>query len=326
MDAVFKLLVAALSCGVIAVLAAGAWQLLCLRKSQDQGEGAQLLKQAFNHASSSNPAQAARAEELTGLALDLSDAGLHMSTRAWRLMQAAVSFISGVATWSIACGASQQGSGGVVGSIAACSVTVVVFFAFKKVLKKRVEKRRLLLEKQLAHMEIHIAENSRVGLSASRSILACVELADEPLKGHLQRLYNEITYSNLTLGEGFMNMAKRTDSNDVRTLAEVISIQQQTGSNLADAMMVLHETISRRLEMRQTLKSSLAETKITRSIVAVTPWAIFALLAFAPVVKINGFWDFYSTNPLGWVVLGVCIVIEALILALIARLSNLKLD
>lgn len=326
MDAAFKLLVALLSFGVLSVLAMGAWQLLCLRKNQDQGEGAQLLKQAFNHTSSSNPTQTARAEELTGLALDLSDAGLHMSTRTWRLMQAGVSFVSGIATWFIACSASQQSSGGVVGSIASCSVTIVVFFAFKKLLKKQVEKRRLLLEKQLAHMEIHIAENSRVGLSASRSILACVELADEPLKGHLQRLYNEITYSNLTLGEGFMNMAKRTDSNDVRTLAEVISIQQQTGSNLADAMMVLHETISRRLEMRQTLKSSLAETKITRSIVAVTPWAIFALLAFAPVVKINGFWDFYSTNPLGWVVLGVCIVIEALILALIARLSNLKLD
>lgn len=326
MDIAFKLTIAILSCGVLFSLGVSAWQLISIRKGQDQGEAAQLLKQAFSSTGASTSGQYAHMEELTGLALELSDAGLPMSAKTWRLLQIAASLTCGCAAWAITCSAGQQGGGAGISGLIACAAAVVVFFAFKKALKRRVEKRRLLLEKQLAHMEIHIAENSRVGLSASRSILACVELADEPLKGHLQRLYNEITYSNLSLGEGFMNMAKRTESNDVRTLAEVITIQQQTGSNLADAMMVLHETISRRLEMRQTLKSSLAETKITRSIVAVTPWAIFALLAFAPVVKINGFWDFYSTNPLGWIVLGVCIVIEALILALIARLSNLKLD
>lgn len=326
MDIVFKLTVGILSCGVLLTVGISAWQLVSIRKGQDQGEAAQLLKQAFNNTGASASGQTARTEELTGLALELSDAGLPISAKTWRLLQIAASLTCGCAAWAVACSAGQQGGGTGIGGLVACAAAIFVFFAFRKILKKRVEKRRLLLEKQLAHMEIHIAENSRVGLSASRSILACVELADEPLKGHLQRLYNEITYSNLSLGEGFMNMAKRTESNDVRTLAEVVTIQQQTGSNLADAMMVLHETISRRLEMRQTLKSSLAETKITRSIVAVTPWAIFALLAFAPVVKINGFWNFYSTNPLGWVVLGVCIVVEALILALIARLSNLKLD
>ena len=78
--------------------------------------------------------------------------------------------------------------------------------------------------------------------------------------------------------------------------------------------------------MRQSLRSSLAETRITKNIVAATPWAIFALLAFCPGIKISGFWEFYSSNPLGWVVLACCAAAELGILLLIGRMSNLQLD
>ena len=284
-----------------------------------------LFKQAMSaEARQERAAAEIRSRELSGLEARLADAGLAVSPRAWRALQMGGALLAGGLAFAVSGG----GSGGnpVAAGLVACTAFTAALLGSGRFLRSRARKQTLLLEKQLAQIELQIAENSRSGLSVARSVMVCAELADEPLKGHLRRLYNEISYSDTTLAEGFANMARRTGSEDVRLLAQVIEVQQQTGSNLAEALDFLHETISRRLEMRQSLRSSLAETRITKNIVAATPWAIFVLLAFCPGIKISGFWEFYSSNPLGWVVLACCAAAELGILLLIGRMSNLQLD
>ena len=325
MDALFNVICFTLSVAIIVAGALSVLQYARVRKHMEESEAALLFNQAQNGLGTSDTdAYKGQVKELTGLAAQLADAGVSLSPKIWRVMQIGCSIAAGLVVYLLGSTASNQGVGMcIVLSVIACAG---VMLGFRKFLESRAKRRMLLFEKQLAQIELQIAENSRSGLAISRSVMACSDLADEPLKGHLKRLYNEITYSDLTLAEGFTNMAKRTGSADARLLANVIAVQQQTGSNLADAMDFLNETISRRLEMRQTLRSALAETKITRTIVAITPWAIFALLAFVPLIKIEGFWEFYSTNPLGWAVLGACIVIEGIILVLISRMADLELD
>lgn len=325
MEILFRLVASLLAICIAAITVVYVLQLLSLRKSQDEGEDAILLKRARDAESKKSTMQGKIIRSAATDSDELAMAGLKLSKAEWLFLRIACSAVCGILAFACIAEANKAPNSPLAAVLAA-GIAMTVFYAFKKFLDMRTEKQRLLLEQQLSRMEMQMAENSRSGLSVGRSVLACTELAEEPLKGHLQRLYNEITYSNITLAESFSNLAKRTGSNDAQTLAEVIGIQEKTGSNLADAMVFLHETISRRLEMRRTLRSSLAETKITKNIVAVTPWAIFLLLAFAPFIKINGFWEFYSANPLGWIVLGACSATEAGILLLISRISNLKLD
>lgn len=327
MDALFNIVCFSLSVAVIAAALCSFSRVSAVRKELAENEAQLLLRKARSAAASIGADTAVKVEtaELTGLAAQLSDAGVHVSTKLWLGLRTGCGIAAGLACFVLASSSAQQG-GYLPGALAGAIAYAACILGFKKYLAAKAKKQVLLFEKQLAQIEMQIAENSRGGLPITRSILSCVDLAQEPLKGHLKRLYNEMTYSNCTLADGFSNMAKRTHSQDAHLLANVIAVQQRTGSNLADALDFLHETISRRLEMRQSLQSSLAETKITRSIVSVMPWAIFALLAFAPLIKIDGFWEFYSSNPLGWAVLGGCALIEAAILVLISKMSDLKLD
>lgn len=326
MGALFNIICLALSVAVVATTICAAIRFSSIRKEEQENEAELLLKRARENGVGQNEESTkVRAVELTGTQAQLADAGLHVGAAFWRTAQLCSSLAVGVLAFFLA-RSSAPSSSLAFNGLAGIAASLAVVVGFSRCLKGKSEKRRLLLERQLAQVEMQIAENSRSGLPVSRSIIACSELSEEPLKGHLKRLHNEMAFSDCTLSEGFENMAKRTGSADVKLLADVLSIQEQTGSNLADALDFLHETIERRLEMRQSLQSALAETKITKTIVSVAPWAIFSLLAFAPLIRIEGFWEFYSTNPIGWGVLLACIVAEAGILALISRLSDLQLE
>lgn len=326
MSALFNIACFVLSTAVIATTACAVVRFSAIKKDEQENEAELLLKQArAKTPDPANTSQKVEAIELTGTQAKLADAGLHISAALWRFMQFGVSFAVFALVFLLV-KTSSPNSNAVFDGIVGATAALAVLIGFARHLQNRSVRQRLLLERQLAQAEMQIAENSRSGLPVSRSIIACSELSQEPLKGHLKRLHNEMTFSDCTLAEGFENMAKRTGSADVKLLAEVIAIQEQTGSNLADALDFLHETIARRQEMRQSLQSALAETKITKTIVSATPWAIFILLAFAPLIRIEGFWEFYSTNPIGWAVLLACVFAEAGILALISKMSDLQLD
>ena len=326
MEVLFNIVCFALSIAVVATAACSFVRVSGLKGELRETEAGMLIKRARL---SANPAASVPRKQTAGARhpkaeMPLTKAGLSVTASQWRIISVSAAALAGVFLVLASAGSGQEGIA--MRLLVSCSASLVVLLAFRKYLSHRIRKQTLLLEKQLAQAEMQIAENSRSGLPISRSIISCAELADEPLKSHLRRLHNEMTYSGCTLADGFSNMASRTGSSDAQLLAEVIAIQQQTGSNLADALDFLHETIARRLEMRQSLRSALAETKITKTIVAITPWAIFVLLSFAPLIKIEGFWDFYSNNPAGWIVLATCIVVEAAILALISRMSKLDID
>lgn len=326
MEVVFNIACFTLSIAVVATAACSFIRVCALQGELRENEASMLLRRARETASPSRPAHGKQRVPVgrRNAANPIAQAGMAVSASQWRAASLGVAGLAGVLLF-IASASPNQGNLA-MRLLVSCSAFFIILAAFKKYLERRVREQTLLLEKQLAQAEMQIAENSRSGLPISRSIVACAELANEPLKSHLRRLHNEMTYSGCTLADGFASMAARTGSSDAHLLAEVISIQQQTGSNLADALDFLHDTISKRLEMRQALRSALAETKITKTIVAITPWAIFVLLSFAPLIKIDGFWEFYSCNPVGWAVLAVCICAEALILTLISRLSKLDID
>ncbi|MGN0073313.1 MAG: type II secretion system F family protein [Coriobacteriales bacterium] len=325
MGVLFNIVSFSLAIALLCVCVVFSLRFLNIRKDLQENEARLLFKKVMNSGGEKEPrAGELRGRELSGLEARLADAGLALKPRAWRTLQLGGSLAAAAFVFLASGGVAS--SNPIPNALVAAAAGGAVVLGSRGFLASRARKQTLLLEKQLSQIELQIAENSRSGLSISRSVMVCAELADEPLKGHLRRLYNEITYSDTTLAEGFENMANRTGSADVKLLAQVIAVQQQTGSNLAEALEFLHETISRRIEMRQSLRSSLAETKITRNIVAATPWVIFLLLAFCPGIHIAGFWEFYSTNPLGWAVLGCCAIAELAILLLISRMSNLTLD
>lgn len=247
-------------------------------------------------------------KEETALDRKLQDAGMKMKGSTWTLIRMlsslGVAFIVGL----------------IFMPVAGVAAGVLVYCAFPIHVKNKQKKRMQLLESQLAACEVQLAESSRAGLSIVHAVASVAEQTDQPLKSELIRLYNELMFSNMTLAQAFESMAVRTGSNDVKMLASVLSVQQDTGANLADTLEFLAETISARVRMRSELRSKLAEFNLTRNVVAVAPFVVAVLCS----LTMDGWTEFYVSSPIGWLIIGLAVGLEVLGLALLARMSHIE--
>lgn len=246
---------------------------------------------------------------LTGMERRLAKAGLDVSPTAWAAGTAAVAL--GV----FAAASALTGPAFALLAAAAAAAGGALW------LSARAKKRERLFEKQLCQAELQIAENLRSGLSVARSLRAVSEQVEEPLKGQFDAVYNEMTYSGATLPEALASMSRRTANRDVQLLATVVRVQDETGSDLSDSLEFLSETLARKTEMRNQVKVALSEVRATIKIVAAMPPVALAVVS----ATYEGYAGFYA-SPEGTAMLAVCAVLEVAALALLARMTDVKLD
>ncbi len=204
-----------------------------------------------------------------------------------------------------------------VGAAAAVATPVAAWVVLGMKGKKRTAK----FEQQLCLAELQIAENLRSGLSVPKSLRIVSEQTEEPLKSHFDAVYNAITFSNVSLPEALGDMARRTASPDVELLGTVIRVQDETGSDLSESLETLSDMLDRRTKMRNELKTSLAEIKMTVKIVAALPAIILAFTWFF----YDGYADFYGQMPGLGVIIGIAIV-EVIALLILSKMADIKLD
>ncbi len=240
----------------------------------------------------------------------LNDAGLSLSVAAWTTIRA-----GGALAVLLTCLVLNA-------PLAGMALAIALIAGTRFWLSGRCRKRSAELEAQVLQLQMQMAENSRAGLSVEKSLKTCLEHADQPIKDHLERLVNELTYSNRTLSEAFASFAQRTNSKDVAILSSIIAVQQETGANLADTLDFLCETIEEKQRMRLTLRSRIAEMSLTKAMVALAPLIIVGLCC----LLIEGVTAFYVENPLGWLLLGVCGGIDLLGVAILGKMSDIPID
>lgn len=320
MAAPYIALAVALAVFFAGALAAAAKTAADLMPSED----AELLRRAAESVSAEGPetGDPMEAEELSGLAADLVAAGYELSPGEWLTRQYGFAALAAMAAAAVA------GSAGsiAIAPVAAAAAALAVVVGFKSAIGRGKKKSAMKLEKQIANLELQMAENAKSGLTALSSLAACTEQAQQPLKRHLVRVYNQVTYGDMRLSEALREMAERAGSEDARLLAVSVAIHEQSGSSLADALTFLHDSVSEKLRMRDLLRSELSYTEFTKKLVAATPWVLFLALSFAPFLAMDGFWDFYSTNPIGWGILAVSAVAELGLIKLMDKMSDIDMD
>ena len=299
----------------LAVCGTSAWQatlLLGARRDAKTARGSYVFDEARRAigADRGRHARADAAEAPPRKEARLADAGLDVSPSAWNILRGG----SAALLFALGCAAGAPAAGL---ALACCAVAGAGLW-----LSSRRKHMEVQLERQVNQLEMQMAENSRAGLSVERSLRTCLEHADQPLKTHLERIVGELTYSNRTLSEAFAGFAERTSSPDVRMLSNVISVQQETGANLADTLDFLAETIAEKQRMRLTLRSRIAEMSLTKAMVALAPLVILAICC----LFIEGVADFYASNPLGWILLGGCAAGDAFGVALLNKMSDIPVD
>ena len=173
-------------------------------------------------------------------------------------------------------------------------------------------KRRELLDRHFARMLPQLAATIRISISLTveRALRVACARMDDPLRDELTRVIADITYGT-ALSDALEDMARRTGSGDVRTLAAAARMQQRFGGSLAPVLDMVAGHVNARLKAARELETEVAGTRLAKWFVALSMPCIFFMM-FATNAD---FARFYAEEPLGWALLGGAVALEAIGLA-----------
>jgi tight adherence protein B len=136
-------------------------------------------------------------------------------------------------------------------------------------------KRMALIEEQLPDAVELMVRSLRVGHPFSNAIsIVSREIAD-PLASEFGVIADESAYGR-DVGEALKEMAERLDMQDLRFLAVAVTIQQQSGGNLAEILAGLAKVIRARFRLFRRVKAITAEAKWSGKFLSAFP--ILALI------------------------------------------------
>ncbi|MDF1670153.1 MAG: type II secretion system F family protein [Roseovarius sp.] len=121
-------------------------------------------------------------------------------------------------------------------------------------------KRMAMLEEQLPDAIELMVRSLRVGHPFNSAIAIVASEVADPLGTEMGIIADEAAYGR-EMGESLKDMAQRLDMQDLRFLAVAVTIQQQSGGNLAEILAGLATVIRARFRLFRRVKAITAEAK-----------------------------------------------------------------
>ncbi|MEM6634265.1 MAG: type II secretion system F family protein [Pseudomonadota bacterium] len=134
----------------------------------------------------------------------------------------------------------------------------------------KAKKRLGMLEEQLPDAVELMVRSLRVGHPFSAAIGIVAKEIPDPLGSEMGVIADEAAYGR-DVGEALKHMAERIDMQDLRFLAVAVTIQQQSGGNLAEILAGLAAVIRSRFKLFRRVKAITAEAKWSGMFLSVFP-------------------------------------------------------
>lgn len=146
----------------------------------------------------------------------------------------------------------------------------------------KAKKRMQLLEEQLPEAINLMVRSLRVGHPFTSALSIASNESQDPLATELGIVADEIAYGR-DVGDSLNHMAHRLDMQDLRFLAVAVTIQQQSGGNLAEILNGLTEVIRERFRLFRKVQAITSEAKSSGKLLSAFPFiAILAVNLLDP--------------------------------------------
>jgi tight adherence protein B len=131
------------------------------------------------------------------------------------------------------------------------------------------------------------------GVKAGLPLIDCLKIiaqdAEEPVKSEFRSLVDSQTIG-LPLGEACTKIYERIPLPEANFFAIVVSIQQKSGGNLAEALGNLSRVLRDRKRMKAKIKAMSTEAKASAAIIAALPIAVMTLVYLSSPNYISLLW------------------------------------
>jgi tight adherence protein B len=177
-------------------------------------------------------------------------------------------------------------------------------FAGHFVLVVLTMQRRTKFDAQLGDTLQLLTGGLRAGHSILRAIDAAAVEADSPTSEEMRRIITETSLGK-DLQQSLNDTSDRMASEDFMWIAQAIQINREVGGDLAEVLDQVSGTIRERTEIKGHIKALAAEGKFSAYILMALPLGIVVMLSVANPEYIGVLY----TEPLGWVMIGVSVVL-----------------
>ncbi|SIS67901.1 type II secretion system F family protein [Phaeovulum vinaykumarii] len=141
----------------------------------------------------------------------------------------------------------------------------------------KAKKRLALIEEQLPDAIELMVRSLRVGHPFSSAIQIVAKEVPDPLGTEFGLISDEAAYGR-DVSECLRDLAERMDMQDLRFLAVAVSIQSQSGGNLAEILEGLAKVIRARFRLFRRVKAITAEAKWSGKFLSGFPLGVLAII------------------------------------------------
>jgi len=168
------------------------------------------------------------------------------------------------------------------------------------VLSRQITKRTKKFAALLPEALDLIVRGVRSGLPVAETIKTISEEIERPVGPEFQRIGDQMRIG-VSMDEAMWATAKRLQIAEFNFLVISMSIQQETGGNLAEILENLSNMVRRREQMRLKVKAMSSEARASAMIIGSLPFIMCALISF-----INPrYMSTLFTDPRGWIMIGI---------------------
>lgn len=159
---------------------------------------------------------------------------------------------------------------------------------------RRRAQRLKAFDSRLAEAIDLLARALRAGHALPTALQMAGDEMPEPMGGEFRMLFDEINFG-VPLNDALLNLVERIPSTDLKYFVVAVTIQRETGGNLAELLDNISAIIRERLKLLGKIRTLTAEGKLSAWILAVLPFAVAALIFLAN----RGFLAVLWTDPVG---------------------------
>ena len=145
-----------------------------------------------------------------------------------------------------------------------------------------------------------IVRGIRSGLPATEALKTIGDEIEDPVGLEFRQVTDQMKIG-VAMDEAMWATAKRLAIPEFNFLVISLSIQQETGGNLAEILEKLSDMVRRREQMRLKVKAMSSEARASAMIIGSLPFIMAGIISFINPGYMNTLWS----DPRGWVMIGM---------------------
>jgi tight adherence protein B len=186
-------------------------------------------------------------------------------------------------------------------------------------LKRRINGRLHKLEAQMVEMLQMLASGLRSGFGLVQALDASAEQLPAPLSTEIRRTLRD-TAMGASIDQALSSLNERVGSPDFDIVITAILIQRGVGGNLAEILENVAHTMRERERIRGEIRTLTSQQRMTGFVIGGIPVGLgLAFFVISPE-----FMSLLFTDPLGRMILGAALVMEAMGFFVINKIVNIE--